>query len=273
MSTTEDNTKEVPEDAAGEAIETSSSEEVAESLSPEGKKKDKKKEGDDATGFIILFFFIGLAASLIVGWVIFPKLLYSQKKQPIDFNHVLHVESVENGCESCHFFREDGTFAGIPKLEQCIECHEEVQGESPDEIKFVEEYVAKGREVPWLIYSKQPDCVFFSHAAHVKMGKMECTVCHGHIGESENLKVYEENRITGYSRDIWGKNIGGFKRNTWDRMKMNDCSNCHENIPSNKASIKTLPWPISWAPRPWEPVGGRKTSVQTGKDACFVCHK
>ena len=36
-----------------------------------------------------------------------------------------------------------------------------------------------------------------------------------HIGESESLKIYEENRITGYSRDIWGKSIGGFKKNTW----------------------------------------------------------
>ncbi|MBU4186408.1 MAG: cytochrome C, partial [Proteobacteria bacterium] len=58
---------------------------------------DKAKEvsADGATGPIILFFILGLAASLVLGWVIFPKLLYSQKKQPIDFNHVLHVEAVE----------------------------------------------------------------------------------------------------------------------------------------------------------------------------------
>lgn len=211
---------------------------------PETQKKDS-----GAGGTITLFFILGLVASLVLGWVIFPQLLYSKKTQPIDFNHALHNEMVEDGCESCHFFREDGTYSGAPKLAQCIECHEEVQGESEEEEKFVTQYVAKGREVPWLIYARQPDCVFFSHIAHVKMGEMDCVTCHGHIGESESLKVYEENRLTGYSRDIWGKNIAGIKWNSWDRMKMDDCSECHQKNNVNQAS------------------------VQTNKGGCFVCHK
>jgi hypothetical protein len=214
-----------------------------------GNEATNQADADGATGPIILFFMVGLIASLIVGWVIFPQLLYSQKRQPVGFNHALHNDEVDNECESCHFFREDGTYSGVPKLAQCIECHEEVQGEDPEEARFVNEYVAKGREVPWLIYSRQPDNVFFSHVAHVKTAQMECVTCHGNIGESESLKVYEENRISGYSRDIWGKNIAGFKRNSWDRMKMDDCSECHvkENINQN--------------------------SVQTLKGGCFVCHK
>jgi hypothetical protein len=214
-----------------------------------GNEATSQADADGATGPIILFFMVGLIASLIVGWVIFPQLLYSQKRQPVGFNHALHNDEVDNECESCHFFREDGTYSGVPKLAQCIECHEEVQGEDPEEARFVNEYVAKGREVPWLIYSRQPDNVFFSHVAHVKTAQMECVTCHGNIGESESLKVYEENRISGYSRDIWGKNIAGFKRNSWDRMKMDDCSECHvkENINQN--------------------------SVQTLKGGCFVCHK
>ncbi|UCD82049.1 MAG: cytochrome c3 family protein [Desulfobacterales bacterium] len=205
--------------------------------------------GAGAAGPITLFFILGLAASLVLGWVIFPQLLYSEKEQPIQFNHVLHNEMVDDGCESCHFFREDGTYSGVPKLAQCIDCHEEVQGESPEEEKFVTQYVQKEREVPWLVYSRQPDCVFFSHAAHVKLGKMDCATCHGPIGESETLKAYEANRITAISRDIWGRNIAGFKKNTWDRMKMDDCSECHqrENVNQN--------------------------SVQTQKGGCFVCHK
>jgi hypothetical protein len=197
---------------------------------------------------ILLFFLIGLALSLIVGWVVFPKVLYSQKSQPFDFNHVLHLEQVD-GCESCHFFRDDGTFAGVPRLEQCIDCHEEAMGESEEEAVFVEQYVYKGHEVPWLIYARQPDCVFFSHAAHINGAKLDCAVCHGDIGQSESLKPYEENRITGYSRDIWGHNIAGLKRNTWDRMKMDDCAECHKEA------------------------GIHDSSVQTGRDACFVCHK
>lgn len=210
------------------------------------------KGGNDsgASGYIILFFIIGFAASMVLGWVIFPKLLYSQKSQPFSFNHALHMGEVADGCESCHVFREDGSFSGIPKLSQCKECHEETMGESEEEAVFVEQYVWKDREVPWLSYSRQPNCVFFSHAAHVHGAKMDCVTCHGHIGESDSSRPYEFNRITGYSRDIWGKNIAGLKKNSWDRMKMDDCAQCHKEAGLTHTS-----------------------SVQTERDACFVCHK
>jgi hypothetical protein len=124
-----------------------------------------------------------------------------------------------------------------------------VQGESEEEAKFVNQYVLKEREVPWLVYSRQPDCVFFSHVAHVKMGQMDCVTCHGDVGESESLKPYEANRISGYSRGIWGKNIAGIKFNSWDRMKMDDCSECHVRENVNQGSVQTL------------------------RGGCFVCHK
>lgn len=199
--------------------------------------------------YLLLFFIIGLALSMVVGWAVFPKALYVKKNQPFDFSHRLHLELVDESCESCHFLRADGTFSGVPRLEQCIDCHEEVNGESENEAVFVEQYVAQGREVPWLVYSRQPDCVFFSHAAHIKGAQLDCVTCHGHVGTSDSLKPYEENRITGYSRDIWGHSIGGFKHNTWDHMKMDDCAGCHETA------------------------GIHDSSVQTGRDACFVCHK
>ncbi|MGD9187898.1 MAG: cytochrome c3 family protein [Desulfobacteraceae bacterium] len=198
---------------------------------------------------ILLFFILGVVLSMVVGWVVFPEILYSKQNQPVDFNHKLHLEEVEDGCASCHFFRQDGTFSGAPRLAQCIDCHDELLGDSENETVFYEQYVAKEREVPWLVYSRQPDCVFFSHAAHVKAAEISCETCHGDIGASESLKPYEENRITGYSRDIWGHSIGGFKHHTWDRMKMDDCAECHETA------------------------GIHDSSVQTGRDACFVCHK
>ena len=230
MSTPDDRSKAVPE----------------ESGSVQGAAK--KAVSDGAGASITLFFIVGFVASLIVGWVIFPQLLYSQKEQPVAFNHQLHNELVDEGCESCHFFREDGTYSGVPRLAQCIDCHEEVQGDSAEEEYFVTEYVQKDREVPWKIYARQPPCVFFSHSAHVSKAGMDCVSCHGNIGESESLKPYQENRISRYSRDIWGYSIAGIKRNSWDRMKMDDCADCHrrENVNQN--------------------------SVQTLRGGCFVCH-
>ena len=71
-----DNAKDISKEAAGEAKNTTS-------------------QDNGFSGPVILFFILGLIVSTILGWVIFPKLLYSQKKQPIDFNHVLHVAEVE----------------------------------------------------------------------------------------------------------------------------------------------------------------------------------
>ena len=71
--------REVPENSADKDV-----------IVPSAKTEKKKKHGSG--GPIFLFFIFGLAASLIVGWVIFPKLLYSRKKQPINYNHVLHLE-------------------------------------------------------------------------------------------------------------------------------------------------------------------------------------
>ena len=248
-------------------------------------KNDKAHAvSDDAAdtkggGTILLFFILGFAASIVLGWVIFPQLLYSTKPQPFDFNHALH--NVEVGeCENCHFFREDGTFSGVPTLAQCTGCHEDVMGETEDEAIFVEQYVKTEQEVPWLVYSRQPDCVFFSHAAHVIKAGMDCETCHGDVGTTTHLKPYQENRITGYSRDIWGHSIAGFKSNTYDRMKMDDCAECHEHAAQSAAEAEAagpvgrhFRQEIVPAIYPLDRQTAKGSSVQTQREACFVCHK
>ncbi len=195
-----------------------------------------------------IFFLSGLVGALIVGWIVFPALLYSKKSQPLNFSHATHGPESDAGleCEECHFFYEDGAFSGIPGIKNCMECHEDPEsplGESPEEVKLFTDYIEPGREIPWLIYSRQPDCVYFPHIAHVNMAEIECNVCHGDFSTRKSPPVYKVNRLTRYSIDIWGRNIAGYKKNTWDGMKMADCAKCH---------------------------------TQKGKEdnnACFVCHK
>jgi len=204
------------------------------------------------------FFILGLIGALIVGWVIFPAVLYSKQAQPINFNHALHLDSEKvdgiegetkaEKCFFCHAFRDDGTFAGVPKLEKCTECHDDPEsplGETPQEKAFMTKYVANEEEIPWLVYSKQPDCVYFSHIAHVKMGNIDCATCHGDFADNEKLPLYTKNRLTGYSMNIWGKRISGFYWNKKfsDRMKMDDCARCHTE------------------------------KNQEQNNSCFVCHK
>ncbi len=231
-----------------------------------------------------LFFLAGLVPALIVGWVVFPMALYSSQEQPFNFNHAVHLdpdigiegETEQEMCMYCHYFREDGTFVGIPDLETCTMCHEDPEfpyTETEAEKIFLEQYVAEGKEIPWKVYSKQPECVYFSHVAHVNMGEIACQHCHGDHGRSETLPVYKENRLTAYSIDIWGRNIAGYSENfrrvtgevdeedeyyrrtihtdegeeeyiiKMTRMKMDDCAECHT------------------------------IHHQEQYNACFVCHK
>ena len=111
---------------------------------------------------------MGLVVALILGWWVLPNLMKETKKQPIAFSHVEHVQKQGMTCEQCHFVRADGSFSGTPTTAQCAECHFTVLGSNPEEERFVRDYVQTGREIKseWLIYQKQPDNVFFSHALH-----------------------------------------------------------------------------------------------------------
>jgi hypothetical protein len=157
------------------------------------------------------FFVAGLALSAALGWLAFPRLLFARAEQPLRFSHRTHA-ATGYSCADCHPIGEDGRFAGIPRVESCAPCHAEPQGSSADERRLVEEYVKPGREVPWLVYSRQPENVRFPHAGHVKQGGIACERCHGAHGESDALPAHEANRITGYSRGL---------------AKMSDCEGCH----------------------------------------------
>lgn len=178
---------------------------------------NKKKKGG------LVPFILGIVAALIFGWNIFPQLLFSNKEQPITFSHVGHMTHTQkdlkdlDDCVDCHDYREDGSYAGIPSLESCAECHSEPLTAVPSEQLFVNEYVKKGKQVPWKIYREQPDNVYFSHIAHEKY---ECTECHQDMENADSLPPYYENKLTGYSRGT---------------MKMWECERCHAEEDASNA--------------------------------------
>ena len=156
---------------------------------------------------------LGLIAGLIFGWMIFPQILFSEHKQPFHYSHKAHLDQGLQ-CSSCHFYREDGSFAGIPSLQSCTMCHQAVITGTPAEEYFVQEFVRKDKQVPWQTYQRQPDNVYFSHIAH---RDMECTACHPDVGHSEDLPAVAVNKLTGYTEYT---------------MTMDQCERCHarENV-------------------------------------------
>ena len=59
-------------------------------------------------------FLVGLVVALILGWAVLPALMQKELKQPVAFNHVLHVDEQGIDCAQCHFTGPDGQFSGVP---------------------------------------------------------------------------------------------------------------------------------------------------------------
>jgi len=174
-----------------------------------------------------ILFLAGMLAALGAGWIGFPRAIYKSRPQPVNFSHKTHAETAGAKCEDCHAFRADGTFAGIPSLDKCAGCHQAPMGTTAAEKNFIDNYVTPNREPDWADYARQPENVFFSHAAHVKLGQLKCEQCHGGMGATDGLRAYQEDRISGYSRDIWGASWFRAKAGAAPGMKMDDCVKCH----------------------------------------------
>lgn len=203
-------------------------------------KQQKDKNAGSCCVYGAAPFILGLILALTFGWWAFPNLMYSQKQQPVAFNHAVHIDLME--CADCHYLREDGIFAGIPSTADCASCHVVRQGDSRAEADYIANYVDFEKEVDWLIHQKQPDNVFFSHAAHwlencqtchVDFTEKElCTQCHPSVEELDKQIPYLENRLTGYSKKT---------------MKMWQCERCH-----------ALP---------------EHYGITNANNACYTCHK
>jgi hypothetical protein len=174
-----------------------------------------------------LSFAAGVLVALAAGWRGFPLVLFERSQQPVDFSHAVHQDKAGMKCEDCHAFLDDGAFAGIPRLEKCSGCHTQAMGSTAAEKRFIDWYVTPNREVGWLVYSRQPDNVHFSHMEHVKAGKLPCERCHGQHGKTNELRPYEQDRISGYSRDIWGHSMSRLGLRPGEGKKMTDCESCH----------------------------------------------
>jgi menaquinone reductase, multiheme cytochrome c subunit len=161
-------------------------------------------------------FFAGMLTALGAGWAGFPYALYRSRPQPVDFSHKVHADKAGSKCDDCHSFRADGSFTGIPTLDKCAGCHAAAMGATAAEKNFIDNYVTPQHEPPWAAYAREPENVYFSHITHVNRGKLKCESCHADHGSTGTLRPYQQDRISGYSRDIWrGK-------------KMSDCVACHQ---------------------------------------------
>jgi len=115
--------------------------------------------------------------------------------QPIKFSHKVHVTDNKIDCIYCHHTVEDAKSAGIPSTNVCMNCHELVREGTHSgrfEIQKIISNMEKGQETQWIRIHKLPNHVFFSHAQHAGVGKLDCSECHGKVEEMHLLEQVED---------------------------------------------------------------------------------
>jgi hypothetical protein len=138
-------------------------------------------------------------------------------KQPITYNHQVHVEENDMECTDCHLYVETRARATIPNIEVCGECHsDEPMTESAEEQKVVD-YVSRGEKIPWLKIYRVPSHVYFSHRRHTALGEIACATCHG---DMERMTTPPPKPAVPISMD---RCMGCHEQN----QVSNDCTRCH----------------------------------------------
>jgi hypothetical protein len=109
-------------------------------------------------------------------------------EQPIAFSHQIHVGKLNLQCLFCHDTADKSTFAGVPPVSRCMECHVAVKTETAG-IQTLTKYWNDKEPVPWnrVHRIRIRDHVYFSHKRHVSAG-VACEQCHGQLAAMPQVR-------------------------------------------------------------------------------------
>jgi len=127
----------------------------------------------------------------------------SGPKQPIAFNHKLHVAELKQPCKLCHADRDPGEMVDMPDTPQCLQCHSAMEAKTQAEQKLAA-FGKQNRQIDWVRVYQIPTFVRFDHRQHAQAG-VKCDVCHGPVAQ----------RVT-----LWRERD----------MSMGSCMNCHRTM-------------------------------------------
>ncbi len=138
--------------------------------------------------------------------------------QPIHYSHKIHSGANQIDCQYCHSSVRSSKHSGIPSLNVCMNCHQniaEYNGEEDLEKGYTKDfytneikklykavgwdeenrvYTGDTEPVKWVRIHNLPDFVYFNHSQHVNVAGIDCKECHGPIEEMEI--VYQHSSLT-----------------------------------------------------------------------------
>jgi hypothetical protein len=156
---------------------------------------------------------IGLVIGYYANAAFYPG---TTPEQPINFSHKIHAGDFEIPCMYCHTQARRSISAGVPSVNKCVGCHNEVATDRP-QIRKVINYFENKEPIPWIKVHDLPDFVYFPHKRHVQ-ADVECQTCHGPVETME--------KVTRMAPVKMGECLACHKENEVEHGL--DCWTCHK---------------------------------------------
>jgi hypothetical protein len=191
----------------------------------------------------LLFLFLFLAGCVLARF---------RSDEGLAFSHARHVQEEQLECAMCH---EDLALAdkpGMPPVDACLLCHEELDAEKPEAERVAALFVED--VFPAAHVSALDDEVVFSHLRHVE-AEVACSACHA--GIEGNERVDDELAVP-----------------------MARCVECHteEEQPAACATCHSVidqAWPPPSHALDWQRAHGplARSGSQAPAESCALCHR
>lgn len=162
---------------------------------------------------------------------------YYEPEQPIEFSHKVHAGQNQIDCFYCHTTAKESMHAGIPSAQLCMNCHTVVKSgkiTGTEEIAKIYQAIETNTPIEWIKVHNVPDHVFFSHAQHVAVAKLDCVECHGPVEEMERI-IQVSDLSMGWCIDCHRTKEVDFTNNFYK-----DYAKLHKEINSGKRSKITV---------------------------------
>ncbi|MFN8059788.1 MAG: cytochrome c3 family protein [Vicinamibacterales bacterium] len=169
-------------------------------------------------------------------------------EQPVQFSHAHHVGGVGIDCRYCHTSVESSSFAGIPPVKTCMNCHSMLFKDAPY-LEPIRTSFRTGQPIHWTRVHNLPDYVYFNHSVHVKKG-MGCETCHGRVDQMPLM--YQQSPL-----------------------QMEWCLDCHRN-PAQYVRPRTAVLTMGYEPEEPQSALGPKLVQEYGIQSltsCSTCHR
>ncbi len=206
----------------------------------------RPKDPDRAARALAVMALVSCAGCMLID-------VFRDDERGLVFSHRVHVIDEELACINCHETASVETDPGMPPIDVCGFCHDQLDAEKPPERRIEVLYDADEDFLAARLSALGHEVVF-DHLQHVE-AVGDCGACHVDIEENEvvdeHVRVLMDDCMACHA----------------DRTQPNECSTCH--------SVIERTWMPESHHQSWRKRHGRvcRRANPGPIDQCFLCHQ